>query len=173
MSRITRYRSMGTRFMPPWENNDMKTSPDSSRPTVASADLAADAAPAAGDAHAHTAPAHVSIDTGQEQAQLMSALGIRRNGAHYCFRNYCSVRLQDAVNYARLVAKRELLCAVDKDGLPRSTSDGAAKPRGESDAALMTSPGGSFNDGRDVVDSVRYDHLADAVAYGRLRQLHP
>jgi hypothetical protein len=164
---------MDTRSMPPWENNDMRTSSDCSRPTVASADLAADAASAGGEVHARGEPVHMSVDTGQEQAQLMSTLRIRRDGAHYCFRNYCSVRLQDAVNYARLVAKRELLCAVDKGGLPRRTSDGDAKPPGESVAALMASPGRSFDDGRDVVDSVHYGHLADAVAYGRLRQLHP
>ena len=36
----------------------------------------------------------------------MLAFGIRHEGHRYCFGNHCSVRLQDAIIYARLVAKR-------------------------------------------------------------------
>jgi hypothetical protein len=96
--------------MPPWKESDMSTSTDYPETTQPSNDLIAHDTGMSQRAqvHANDWPASVSDDTGQRQIQLMSSLGIFRDGRCYCFRNYCSVRLQDAVSYARLVAKREL-----------------------------------------------------------------
>jgi hypothetical protein len=97
--------------MPPWKESDMSTPVNYPETTQPSNNLIAHdtgMSPQGQQVHADGKPASVSADSGQEQIQLMSALGICRDGRRYCFRNYCSVRLQDAVTYARLVAKREL-----------------------------------------------------------------
>lgn len=116
-------------------------------------------------------PAHGPADTAHEQAPLMLAHGIRHDGRRYCFGNYCSVRLQDAITYARLVAKRALYTS-DGTRLMRPAGNGDMKPPGDSDQALMASLGVSFAAGRYVFEGSRYNRLADAVAYARLRRVH-
>lgn len=121
--------------------------------------------------HAHGSPAHVFGDTSQEQGQLMSAFGIRHDGQRYCFGNYCSVRLQDAITCARLAAKRALYTSDATRLTHRAGSDGVKLPS-DSDRTLMASLGVSFDDGHYVFESSRHSRLADAVAYARLRRVH-
>jgi hypothetical protein len=108
---------------------------------------------------------------GSEQEQLMLAYGIRHDGRRYCFGNYCSVRLRDAITYARLVARRALYTS-DGTGLTRRGDGGGVQPPGGSDRALMASLGVSFDDGRYVFEGSHYSRLADAVAFARLRRVH-
>ena len=84
----------------------------------------------------------------------------------YCFGNYCSGHLQDAVTYARLVAKRALYTS-GGNRLTCRERDGDRKPPDGSGRSLMALPGVSFDVGRHVYQGFHDDRLADAVAYSR------
>jgi hypothetical protein len=166
------FRDMKSKFVPPWENSTMGTSPDRSAQTKASIDTAAQDAftSEGGHVNAGAEPVREAADTDQDaQARLMATLGIHREGRYYHFRGYRYNRLEDAVAYARLVGTRASRM-LPEDNLPsRSFDNDGVKPPTGADIALMKTLGVSFEAGRYVYEGFRYDCLADAMAYAKLR----
>lgn len=177
MQAVTPLRFVASAGGGPWperlksKESEMSNSVDRSTTSHNSSD------PISGDAGVEKAgPVQATGDAGRgpagsEQEQLMLAYGICLDGCRYCFGNYCSVRLQDAITYARLVARRALYTS-DGTRLTRRASSGGVQPPGDSDRALMASLGVSFDDGRYLFEGSRYSRLADAVAFARLRRVH-
>jgi hypothetical protein len=157
--------------MPTWESSHMNTSLDRSAQADASSEAAAQDAFTSEGGHvdARSQPvAEAGAPDQEAQARLMATLGIHHKGRYYHFRSYRYVRLEDAVAYARLVGTRAARM-LPEDNLPsRLFDDGVQTPTG-SDTALMQSLGVTFEADRYVYEGFHYDHLADAVAYARLR----
>jgi hypothetical protein len=171
MSRTVRMRGMQAGTMPTLENRYMSTSPDRSMQAEAGMDAAAQDAFSSEGGHVDARDeraAEAGAADQEAQAQLMATLGIHHEGRYYHFRSYRYVRLEDAVAYARLVGTRVARMLAEDELRGRGLEDDVKPPCAE-DTALMQSLGVSFEAGQYVYEGYRYDRLADAVAYARLR----
>ena len=115
------------------------------------------------------APA-VSTQSAGDRHRLMSEFSISYNGRHYRYDRYHYNLLEDAVDYARLqcsLAHADRLEAADAMPAPE-----VLDAPDESGRELMATLGITFQDGVYRLGEYRYDRLADAVNYARLRRLH-
>ena len=117
------------------------------------------------------APARaVSTEAPDERQRLMAEFSISYNGRHYRYDRYRYDQLGDAVDYARLQCSLPPAKPLDPaDAIPAADKVDAPD---ESGRALMTALGITFQDGVYRLGEYRYDLLADAVNYARLRRLH-
>jgi hypothetical protein len=103
----------------------------------------------------------------QEIKELMAELRVRYNGGHYFFQGYRYDRLEDAVAYARLERGRASHgLAEEPESAPAHAHEAAFPVAAE--RSQMQAFGVSFEAGRFVYKSFRYDRLKDALAYARL-----
>ena len=118
-----------------------------------------------------TAPAPArSPDAAGDRRRLMAEFAITYNGRYYFYDRYRYDRLDDALEYAKLQGS----------SLPRGGSSDGADPMpapeliagpGESQRELMVDLAITFQDGIYRLGDYRYERLADAVDYARLRRL--
>ena len=105
-----------------------------------------------------------------ESACLMSEFGVTRSGRFFLCRGYRYSKLEDAVAYARLMRTRPVASAEDDHADPARREEGPAELRSADGERLMASWRISFADDQYVFAGLRYDQLADAVAYARLER---
>ena len=114
----------------------------------------------------HQQTSHVVAPTECVEAEMreleMRELSISRVGAHYWYEGYEYDHLADAVAYARTHRGR---------GDVRSTRmpPPLVSPPSESDQQLMQDLSITSEHGAFFFAGYRYEHLADAVGYARLR----
>lgn len=104
-------------------------------------------------------------ETAPEHERLMAELSITFNGRHYLYGPYRYDRLSDAVNYAKL---RRANASAEKQIGARRAPEQVEAPS-ESQRQLMNTLDITLLHGVYRLGAYRYDRLADAVAYARLR----
>lgn len=104
-----------------------------------------------------------------ERERLMAEFSITYNGRHYQYGRYRYDALADAVDYARL--QRAVPSGGDDDAGPMPPAQDVEAPD-ESQRQLMAELAITFQDGIYRLGEFRYDRLADAANYARLRRLH-
>ena len=100
-----------------------------------------------------------------ESARLMAELGITYNGRTYRYDQYRYDRLGDAVSYARLQRARQGAEALAS----AAPVEAYFAPPDEGQQRLMASLAITFEEGIYRLGPYRYDRLADAVNYARVR----
>jgi hypothetical protein len=101
-----------------------------------------------------------------ERARLMSEFSIQYDGRHYRYCGYRYDRLEDAVDYARLMRARHS----PVDDVQSFVSDGKVEIPDASDRQVMARLSISFKTGVYEFEGFHYDRLADAVSYAQLRR---
>jgi hypothetical protein len=104
-----------------------------------------------------------------ERERLMAEFSITYNGRHYQYARYRYDLLADALDYAKL--QRSVLAPADLEA-PATVADEVEIPDA-SQRELMAELAISFQDGVYRLGDYRYERLADAVNYARLRRLQP
>ena len=115
------------------------------------------------------APA-VSTQSAGDRHRLMAGFSISYNGRHYRYDRYRYDLLEDAVDYARLQCALPPRKRLDADDAMAASE--VIEAPDESGRELMAAHGITFQDGVYRLGEYRYDRLADAVNYARLRRLH-
>jgi hypothetical protein len=117
---------------------------------------------------ASSGPARSSDSAGERQ-RLMAEFSITYNGRYYHYERYRYDRLEDAVDYARL--QRSRLPGGSDDAAQTVPAAQAVEGPDESQRELMAALDIAFHGGMYHLGQYRYDRLADAVNYARLRRL--
>jgi hypothetical protein len=108
----------------------------------------------------------VAPDAPGERERLMAEFSIAYNGRHYHYDRYRYDDLADAVRYAKL--RPSMPPSGEEVGYLPPAEDVQAPD--ESQRRLMAASAITFQDGIYHLGDYRYDRLADAVNYARLRK---
>jgi hypothetical protein len=105
-------------------------------------------------------------DLPEHRQRLMLAFDITFDGRQYVYGPYRYDQLADAVNYARLQRSRP--SSHESEGPPLGVGKPYETPT-VSERKLMSELGITFEEGVYHLKEYRYDHLADAVEYARMK----